>query len=334
MSLATLDRVLAVLVIAMAGTGLMALRAGAPGSAWVFTLHGLLGGALLAAVVWKLRRSGPRAFVAGRWRALALALLVALLVIGALTGGFLWIAAGRSLKVGTWTVLTLHAWLGVVLLPLVVLHLLPRRWRLLRPAELVTSPRRLSRRSFLAVGGLIVAGLGAFVSTRVVEVARRGDHRFTGSRWLPSGGVPPATTFYGELPPAIDTDAWTLTVVGDDGERQSLGLAQIEALGRVELSAVLDCTSGWALQTTWAGVPLPSILDAVAKPLPPRGTVRVSSATGWSTVLAVEEAHDALLATGVAGLPLPIENGAPCRLVVPGRRGLDWVKWVTEVRLG
>jgi DMSO/TMAO reductase YedYZ molybdopterin-dependent catalytic subunit len=59
----------------------------------------------------------------------------------------------------------------------------------------------------------------------------------------------------------------------------------------------------------------------------------VRSVTGWSTVLDADEARLALLATAVSGAPLPLLNGAPCRLVVPGRRGLDWVKWVDEVSL-
>jgi DMSO/TMAO reductase YedYZ molybdopterin-dependent catalytic subunit len=50
-------------------------------------------------------------------------------------------------------------------------------------------------------------------------------------------------------------------------------------------------------------------------------------------VLTASEARSALLATSVAGGPLPAANGAPCRLVVPDRRGLDWVKWVDEVSL-
>ena len=61
MSHATLDRVLAMLVIAMAATGLLSLRAGAADTAWVFSVHAVLGGSLLAATVLKLRRSVPKA---------------------------------------------------------------------------------------------------------------------------------------------------------------------------------------------------------------------------------------------------------------------------------
>jgi hypothetical protein len=303
----------------MAGTGLLALRAGSSGSAWVFTLHGLLGGALLAATAWKLRRSGPRAIAAGRWRRLGLALAVALLAVGALTGGFLWVAGGELLTIGSWTVLTLHAWLGLLLVPVIAVHLLPHRWRVVS-----TMPRNgISRRTLLATGGLALAGVAAFGVSAVLEQLRGGTRRFTGSRWLPAGGIPPSTTFYGEGPPPIELDAWRLTV----GDRK-LSLADLRAVGEVDRTAVLDCTSGWALETTWRGVPLGVLL-----PIPERGSVRVSSVTGWSTVLTADEARTALLATGVAGAPLPAANGAPCRLVVPGRRGLDWVKWVSHVAI-
>jgi Oxidoreductase molybdopterin binding domain len=317
MSHATLDRLLALLVLGMAATGLLALKAGGPDASWVFTLHGLLGGSLLAATAWKLRRSVPRAVGARRWWRLGLALVVALLAVGALTGGFLWVAAGESLAIGSWTVLTLHAWLGLVLVPLVVVHLLPNRWRV------VSIPPRngVSRRTVLASGGLAIAGIAAFGATSFVDRLRGGTRRFTGSRWLPRGGIPPSTTFYGEPPPAVDPDVWRLTV----GDR-SFDLNELRAFGEVELTAVLDCTSGWALETTWHGVPLTAVLQA-----PARGSIRIRSVTGWSTILTPDEAASALLATEVAGGPLPALNGAPCRLVVPGRRGLDWVKWVDEV---
>jgi DMSO/TMAO reductase YedYZ molybdopterin-dependent catalytic subunit len=61
--------------------------------------------------------------------------------------------------------------------------------------------------------------------------------------------------------------------------------------------------------------------------------VTVRSATGWAAVLPLEEARRCLLAIGVAGEDLPLGNGAPLRLVVPDRRGLDWVKWVDRIEV-
>ena len=317
MRLATLDRVLALLVLAICGTGLLSLKAGAVDGGWVFTVHGLIGGALLAGTLLKARRSVPPAISAGRWRQLVVALAVSAAIAGALIGGFAWVASGRLLTLGSLTLLTIHAWFGLVLVPLVLIHLLPRRWRVLRPP----ANGGVSRRAVLAVAGLTVAGAAAFVATASLDRLLGGVRRFTGSRWLAPGGVPPATTFYGEPPPAIDIDAWHLTVDG-----RAMALDDLRALGEVDLVAVLDCTSGWAVETTWRGVPLRAVID-----IPATGSVRVRSVTGWSTVLTADEAQSALLATGVAGAPLPRENGAPCRLVVPGRRGLDWVKWVDEV---
>jgi Oxidoreductase molybdopterin binding domain len=319
MRVATLDRLLAVLVAAIAGTGLLALKSGAPPSEWVFTVHGLLGGALLAATLLKIRRSVSPAVRAGRWRPLVLALVVTLAITGALVGGFLWVASGRLLVLGSWTVLTLHTWFGLVLVPLVVIHLLPRRWRVLRPE--LAARGGVTRRSVLVAGTFAVAGIAAFAFASTIERVLGGERRFSGSRWLPSGGVPPSTTFYGEGTPSIDAAAWRLTAGS-----KTFDLDGLRALGEVDITAVLDCTSGWALETGWRGVPLSAVID-----LPDRGSIRVRSVTGWSTVLTVDEARGALLATGVAGGALPAANGAPCRLVVPGRRGLDWVKWVDEV---
>ena len=97
-----------------------------------------------------------------------------------------------------------------------------------------------------------------------------------------------------------------------------------------ERSVVLDCTSGWAMDTIWRGVPLPVVLaqDSAAGEA---GPWIIRSATGWASVLSADEIADSILAWDVAGAPLPLLNGAPLRLVVPSRRGLDWVKWVTEI---
>lgn len=52
-------------------------------------------------------------------------------------------------------------------------------------------------------------------------------------------------------------------------------------------------------------------------------------AVDWGLFAAVAT----LLATSVDGERLSHGHGYPLRLVAPGRRGFQWVKWVEEVRL-
>ena len=329
MSSAALDRLLAILLVAQLASGLLTLRSGVPATAPLFWFHGLVGGALLIAAAMKLRRSVGPAVRRRRWGRLALGALLALLVAAALAGGFAWVASGRILSIGPWTILTLHIWAALALIPIALVHLLPRRFRLLRPPA--RAPR-MSRRTFLASGGLVLVGALAWGTANVLDVVMGGTRRFTGSRWLPAGGIPPPTTFYGEGTPAIDVAAWRLRVGGRVERPMELDLAGLEALATTERDATLDCTSGWAMTTTWRGTPLRAVLDAAgADPSAP--FVRVRSVTGWSVSLDRGELDGALLATHVADGPLPAANGAPLRLVAPGRRGLDWIKWMETIEV-
>jgi hypothetical protein len=336
---AALDRLLAVLVVALVATGLVSLRMGAPGDGWLFALHGILGGALAILFSRKVKESLPRAVRARRWRRVVLGFVVSLATAAALAGGFAWVASGRLLSLGSWTILTIHAWIGLALVPLVVMHLLPGRWRLLVPRA---SRRRdsesartrpwptMSRRQAIVGAMLGTASVALFGAAQLADHLTGGTRRFTGSRWLPSG-VPPPTTFYGEAGPDVDPVAWRLRVHGNAGREVLLSLDRLEALGEIERTVVLDCTSGWAMAAEWRGVPLRGVLDAAGVTRP--RSVLVRSATGWATALGGADIDRAMLATGVAGAPLPAANGAPCRLVIPDRRGLDWVKWVAEIEV-
>ncbi|HEX7171367.1 MAG TPA: molybdopterin-dependent oxidoreductase [Candidatus Limnocylindria bacterium] len=329
MSSAALDRLLAILLVAQLTTGLLTLRSGEPATAPLFVLHGLLGGGLLVASVEKVRRSVGPAVRAGRWRGLLLGGLLALLVAGALGGGLAWVASGRIWSIGPWTILTLHVWAALAIVPILVFHLLPRRWRLLRPRSLT---RPMSRRTFLALTGGAALGALAWGGANLLDRMRGGARRFTGSRWLPDGGIPPPTTFYGEGTPAIDLATWRLRTHGRVATPLELDLAALAALGTDEQTAVLDCTSGWVMRTGWRGVPLSAVLEATAAD-PEATFVKIRSVTGWMVPLERDEVATALLATHVADTVLPAANGAPLRLVAPGRRGLDWVKWVTEIEV-
>ncbi len=84
MSEAALDRLLAVLVVAILATGVLTWRAGSPDTWWLYALHGLLAGMLLVASVVKLRRSLPRALAKRRWRQLLIAAPFAVATLAAL----------------------------------------------------------------------------------------------------------------------------------------------------------------------------------------------------------------------------------------------------------
>ncbi|HEY6058402.1 MAG TPA: molybdopterin-dependent oxidoreductase [Candidatus Limnocylindrales bacterium] len=343
MSNASLDRLLALLVMTMVVTGLATLRAGTADLAWLFSLHGLAAAALLVGVALKLSRSVPRS-VAHAARSptalvrLAAALVVTATAVGSLSAGFVRAASDDPPTIRGWTLLTLHAWIGLALVPLVVAHLLPLRWRLLRPGPAVIerTRRRIGRRQLLAGAGLITASIGLYGAVKTIDRAGGHARRFTGSRWRDAGGIPPPTTFLGEPVPGLDRldpATWRLRVIGRVARHLELTLDELRSLGREQLSAILDCTSGWALETAWGGVPMASVLDA-AGIHPAARIVDVRAVTGWGASMGIEEARRCLLATEVGGSVLPAANGAPCRLVAPDRRGLDWVKWVTVIEVG
>jgi len=336
MSRAALDRLLAVLIVAILVSGVLTWRAGSADTWWVYALHGLLAGTLLVASIVKLRRSLPGALVHGRWRQLLVAVPLAAATSASLLIGFAWVAGGQYVDIGPWTLLGWHGIFAWGVLGLAMLHLLMSgRWRLLRPRPPSSASRTwptVSRRSFVAGGSLALAGVLVWGAVELLDRLSQAPRRFTGSRWLPAGGVPPPTTFFGEGTPGIDLGGWRLVVDGAVDRPLSLSLDQLLALGATDTTAVLDCTGGWVMETTWHGVPMTVLLDAV-RARPEARSVAVRSFTGWGAAMSLDEARGTFLATGVAGADLPAANGAPCRLVVPNRRGLDWVKWVAEVRL-
>jgi DMSO/TMAO reductase YedYZ molybdopterin-dependent catalytic subunit len=73
------------------------------------------------------------------------------------------------------------------------------------------------------------------------------------------------------------------------------------------------------------------VLDLV-----PANTANVAfvSVTGHRIVLSVEDLATAILATHVGSAPLSPGHGYPLRLVVPGRRGYHWVKWLASISPG
>jgi DMSO/TMAO reductase YedYZ molybdopterin-dependent catalytic subunit len=99
-----------------------------------------------------------------------------------------------------------------------------------------------------------------------------------------------------------------------------------------QYDATLDCTGGFASTQIWRGTRVGNLLDR-AGVREGAGWVRFRSVTGYRWSLPLDEARDALLATHVGDEPLNHAHGAPLRLVAPGRRGFEWVKWIVAVEV-
>lgn len=301
-----------VLVVLLTGLGSWLLP---PTDRWLVVAHGVAGLAVVGLVRWKapVVRSGLGRARASRWASVALAVLV---VVALVTG---LLHTGGLVRLGPQRTMWWHVAAGLVLLPLLVWHALARRQR----------PRRtdLDRRLLLTTGGVAALAGGAWLllegGLRLVGLPGAG-RRPTGSY---DQALPQPTIWLFDRVPAVDPDRWRLTV-SDDAGRRELSLAELTALPAVTARVVIDCTSGWASEQDWTGVPLADLVDVGAG-----RSVVVRSVTGYSRRFAPDELDGVLLAHAMAGEPLLRQLGAPLRLVVPDRRGFWWVKWVDAVEV-
>jgi DMSO/TMAO reductase YedYZ molybdopterin-dependent catalytic subunit len=310
-------------------TGFVSFTIATPDGWPVFWLHRALGVAIVVLLFFKLRRVRRNLTDPGRWRrSTSLSVLTALAAVGALATGALWVT-GLDVRVSLWTLLSVHVGFGLLLLVLVPLHA-STRFRLPRRADFE------GRRTALQYSGLLVAGA---VTYRAQQAANRAldtagaDRRFTGSQPRDGDGNAafPVTSWVADDPQPIDRDTYRLSVTGEITAPVEFAASEVAASD--EERALLDCTSGWYTVQDWEGARVGDLLDAAGGATAAASHVRFVSVTGYRWTLPIEEARDALLATHVGGERLTHGHGAPVRLVAPGRRGFQWVKWVTRVEV-
>jgi hypothetical protein len=269
-----------------------------------------------ATIIWGVARRGVR------WRgerAWFLAMLLLLLAVLAL--GIAWTFTGYQ-TVSGFSLLSLHIYVAVPLLVLMAWHTWRRRWILQREES-------RDRRAFLRGGLLALGGLLVWSMLRGWQRERR----FTGSYEIGSmGGAFPRVSWINDRPAPVTLESWRLEVLGLVERPLALSYPELLARASIPVIATLDCTGGWFTTQLWHGVPLATLLDEAGSQEEAQ-TVRVESVTGYWRRYPLAEARSFLLATHVAGEPLSHGHGAPLRLVAPGRRGFDWVKWLAGIQV-
>jgi DMSO/TMAO reductase YedYZ molybdopterin-dependent catalytic subunit len=159
----------------------------------------------------------------------------------------------------------------------------------------------------------------------------------------PNGSTAPDDETYKGLL-ASDFKEYRLTVGGLVERPLSISRETLQAMPSRAQITRHDCVEGWSCIAKWTGVPLALILDE-AKVKPQARFVVFhcldSIEKGLSGVVKYYESIDlidarhpqTILAYGVNGKPLPVENGAPLRLRVERQLGYKMAKYVHGIEL-
>jgi len=159
------------------------------------------------------------------------------------------------------------------------------------------------------------------------------------------------------IPLEIDPDTFTVEIKGKVDRPLKLALAEIKKMPAIELVAVNQCSgnsrgfvnprvaggqlaNGAMGNARWRGVPLKTVLDQAGVQAGAKqvafgaidGPV-IDTTPDFAKALDVDHARDGevMLAYAMNGSDLPMLNGFPLRLVVPGYFGTYWVKHVNEI---
>jgi methionine sulfoxide reductase catalytic subunit len=147
----------------------------------------------------------------------------------------------------------------------------------------------------------------------------------------------------------LRTKPWLVTVSGECAKPGKLELADlIKGLKPEERIYRLRCVEGWSMVIPWLGIPLGTLLKrfeptskakyvaftTLADPEQMPGLRYASIDWPYVEGLRIDEAMHplTLLATGMYGKPMPQQNGAPVRLVVPWKYGFKSIKSIVEIR--
>jgi DMSO/TMAO reductase YedYZ molybdopterin-dependent catalytic subunit len=176
------------------------------------------------------------------------------------------------------------------------------------------------------------------------------------------GPITPNNAFFvryhlANIPLDIDPDKFTLDIKGKVDRPLTLSLKEIKKLPAIELVAVNQCSgnsrgffdprvaggqlgNGAMGNARWRGVPLKAVLDKAgvqqsAKQVTFNGMDQpvADKTPDFVKALDIDHARDGevMLAYGMNGDDLPVLNGFPLRLIVPGYYGTYWVKHLNEI---
>lgn len=128
----------------------------------------------------------------------------------------------------------------------------------------------------------------------------------------------------------VDLATWRLQVVRKPGDTLKLTLEDIKALPKKDIVFNFKCIEGWSQVSRWAGVPLKTFMDHYdLKELQQMKYVGLQTPdkkyyVGVDMPSALQS--QTLLCYEMNGMPLPVNQGYPLRLIIPVKYGVKHLK--------
>ena len=148
----------------------------------------------------------------------------------------------------------------------------------------------------------------------------------------------------------LTTSPWTVEIAGEAAKTGSFDLEDVlKGIDEEDRIYRLRCVEAWSMVIPWRGVSLASVLKkfeptskakfvkftTLYRPEEMRGQDSLFGSIQYPYVegLRIDEAMNelALLGTGMYGKPMPRQNGAPLRLVVPWKYGFKSIKSIVKI---
>jgi sulfoxide reductase catalytic subunit YedY len=223
------------------------------------------------------------------------------------------------------------------------------RWKNdLSPSDVTPEPLFWNRRQVMAGAGALTLG--------GIAGSAQADEKLTPNSWE---DITSYNNFYeygfGKTDPAkyahtLVTDDWHITIDGMVDRPGDYALEDIVSQMAIEERIYrFRCVEAWSMVVPWNGFELADLLNFVgvkagAKYVafetafrPKQMRVARGSSIEWPyrEGLRLDEAMHPLtmMATGIYGKPMPKQNGAPIRLVVPWKYGFKSIKSIVKITL-
>jgi sulfoxide reductase catalytic subunit YedY len=216
-----------------------------------------------------------------------------------------------------------------------------------------------SRREFLQAAGIGVAAVGGFIP--FANTLGTGDRRpgsVRDDKLTPYEDITAYNNYYefgsGKDDPSrnaggLKTRPWKIEVAGEVKRPATYDLDDfLKPFTPVERVYRLRCVEAWSMVIPWLGIPLKDIIDRLEPTSkaqfvefttlydPKQMPGQRSQILEWPYVegLRMDEARHplTLIVTGLYGKPVPNQNGAPLRLIVPWKYGFKGGKSLVKIR--